>query len=228
VDEFDRGTTPIIERDAARGGLLTTGVGLTYSYDTRVNGLNPNGGVLLRFGLDYGGLGGDLDTVSATALAVAETRVWNEDVTLRAVFEGGAVHMLKDENSRITDRFFGTGKIRGFEPAGLGPRDLASDDALGGNMFAVARLETEFPIGLPEEYGIKGGLFADFGSVWSLNDVAGWTGNVDDGFHLRSSVGMSVFWDTPIGPLRFNFSKAMAKQDYDKEQSFDLTISTKF
>nr|WP_226341127.1 outer membrane protein assembly factor BamA [Gemmobacter serpentinus] len=229
VDEFDLGTSPIIVRDADRGGLLTTGVGMTYSYDTRLTGLNPNGGVLLRFGVDYGGLGGDLDTVTATALALAETRVWNEEVAIRAIFEGGAIHMLDDENSRITDRFFGGSKIRGFEPAGIGPRDLASDDALGGNMFAVARFEADFPIGLPEEYGIKGGVFADFGSVWSLNDVAGWNGvTVDDGFHLRSAVGFSVFWDTPIGPLRFNFSKALAKQDYDKEQNFDLTISTKF
>ncbi|MFZ0098351.1 MAG: BamA/TamA family outer membrane protein, partial [Gemmobacter sp.] len=142
---------------------------------------------------------------------------------------------FNDESSRVTDRFFGSGKIRGFESAGFGPRDQASDDALGGNYFAVARLESEFPLGTPEEYGITGGLFADFGSVWSLDDVAGWDGSggpgvntVDDGFHLRSSVGFSVFWDTPIGPLRFNFAKALAKQDYDKEQFFDLTISTKF
>ena len=96
-------------------------------------------------------------------------------------------------------------------------------------MFAVARFEADFPLGLPEEYGIKGGLFADVGSVWSLDDVAGWNGDtVDDSMHLRSAVGFSVFWTTPIGPLRFNFSKALEKQEYDKEQSFDLTISTKF
>jgi outer membrane protein insertion porin family len=51
---------------------------------------------------------------------------------------------------------------------------------------------------------------------------------VDDGMNLRSSIGLSVFWDTPVGPLRFNFSKALVKEAYDKEQSFDLTVSTKF
>ena len=234
VDETDLGTSPIITRDADRGALLSTGVGATYSYDNRITGLNPKGGILLRFGVDYAGVGGDVDSITTTALAVAETRVWNEEVTLRAIFEGGAVHML-DSESRITDRFFAGGKIRGFEPSGIGPRDLASDDALGGNMFAVARFEADFPLGLPEEYGIKGGVFADVGSVWSLDDVAGHSGSggtgvntVDDGMHLRSAVGFSVFWTTPIGPLRFNFSKALEKQDYDKEQTFDLTISTKF
>ncbi|WP_054304438.1 outer membrane protein assembly factor BamA [Gemmobacter sp. LW-1] len=227
VDETVVATTPIIQRDAARGNMMSSGVGLSYTYDNRTSGLNPNGGVLLRFGLDYAGLGGDVESVTASALAVAEQKVWNEEVTLRAIFEGGAVHML-DGDSRVTDRYFGGGKIRGFERGGLGPRDLATDDALGGNLFAVARFEADFPLGLPEEYGITGGLFADFGSVWSLDDVAGASGTVDDGFHLRSAVGFSVFWNTPIGPLRFNFAKAMSKQSYDKEQVFDLTISTKF
>ncbi|MCE8468304.1 BamA/TamA family outer membrane protein, partial [Rhodovulum sulfidophilum] len=107
---------------------------------------------------------------------------------------------------------------------GLGPRDGADKEALGGNMYAVARFEAEFPLGLPAEYGITGGLFADFGSVWGLDDG----GAIDDSFHLRSAVGFSVFWKTPIGPLRFNFSNAVIKEDYDKEQNFDFTVSTKF
>ena len=51
---------------------------------------------------------------------------------------------------------------------------------------------------------------------------------VDDSFIPRATVGVSVFWNTPIGPLRFNFSHALKKEDYDKEQTFDLTVSTKF
>ncbi len=101
-----------------------------------------------------------------------------------------------------------------------------NDDALGGNLFAVARFEADFPLGLPEEYGITGGAFMDVGSVWSLDNNGG--GAVDDSFTPRATVGLSVFWTTPIGPLRFNFSHALKKEDYDKEQTFDLTISTKF
>ena len=101
-------------------------------------------------------------------------------------------------------------------------------DALGGNLFAVAKFEAEFPLGLPEEYGIHGGVFLDVGSVWGLDNTAGTGGAVDDGFHLRSVAGVSLFWETPIGPLRFNFSKALQKEVYDVEREFDLTISTKF
>ena len=224
------GSSAILVREQAQGALLTSALGYSYSYDTRINGLNPNGGVLLRFSQDFGGLGGDTQYILTNAFALAETKVFKEEVTVRAIFEGGMINTLSG-TSRVTERFFANGKVRGFESNGFGPRDLTAlnEDALGGNIYATARFEADFPIGLPEEYGVKGGAFLDVGSVWGLDDTAATpTIAVDDDFHLRSAVGLSVFWDTPIGPLRFNFSRALSKEDYDKEQNFDLTISTKF
>lgn len=222
------GSSPILTRE--EGDLWSSALGYTYSYDTRTSGLNPNAGVLLRFGQDYVGVGGDVEAVVTTALASAQTKVMQEEVTLRAELEGGAVHSLGDSSTRVIDRFSGARKIRGFEYNGLGPRDLGApnEDALGGNYFAVARFEAEFPLGLPEEYGVAGGLFLDVGSVWGLDDTAGYLGEVDDDLYWRSVIGFSLFWDTAIGPLRFNFSKALVKEDYDLEQNFDLTISTRF
>ncbi|MFM2367167.1 MAG: hypothetical protein RIR95_1775, partial [Pseudomonadota bacterium] len=171
--------------------------------------------------------GSSASFLSSKALAVLEKKVFNEDVTLRTIFEGGLLNS-SGGSTRITDRFFGNGKIRGFEPNGIGPRDTSTNkDALGGNAFAVMRFEADFPLGLPEEYGITGGAFMDVGSVWSLDNTAG-TGTIDDSARVRSVVGLSVLWGTPLGPLRFNFSKALQKETYDKEQTFDLTISTKF
>lgn len=224
----------IIRQDVNQGAVVTSSVGYTYSYDSRISGLNPKGGVLLRFGQDFAGLGGDSQYILTSALALAETKVRQEEVTLRAIFEGGMINSLGGTNSRITERFFGNGKIRGFEPGGIGPRELGAgtdNEALGGNIFAVARFEADFSLGLPEEYGITGGLFFDVGSVWSLDNVNGGLAGadiVDDSLNLRSSVGFSVFWETPVGPLRLNFAKPLIKEDYDVEQTFDLTVSTKF
>ncbi len=220
---------PAIPAREGRGALTSSTVGYTYEYDSRITGLDPTRGLLFRFGQDIGGLGGDTKLLTTTVFAMAEQKVWNEEVTLRAIFEGGHIHDLGDTGTRVTDRFFLRSKMRGFEPNGIGPRDGTDDeDALGGNVFAVARFESEFPLGLPEEYGIMGGAFVDVGSVWSLSDTAGLNGAVDDGFKPRVAVGVSVLWDTPVGPLRFNFSKAVKKEDYDREQTFDLTVSTKF
>lgn len=221
------GSSTLLQLEEARGAEITSALGYTYSYDTRIGGVDPNSAVLFRFGQDFAGLGGDITSITTTALASYERKAFREEITLRAEIEGGVV-VTSGGDSRLVDRFTGNGKIRGFEPNGIGPRDLTAfnQDAVGGNYFAVARLEAEFPLGLPEEYGITGGLFADVGSVWGLDNTLG--GLIDDDMHLRSSVGVSVFWNTALGPLRFNFSKAIDKESYDLEQNFDLTVSTRF
>ncbi len=215
-------TSSVIIAEAARGQESTSALGYTLNFDTRNADLS-SGGFLLRFGQDFAGLGGEVNYVSSTALAVAETKVFNEEVTLRAVAEGGVVTALNGYTTRVTDRFFDAGGMRGFERNGIGPRE--GGDALGGNMFASVRLEAEFPLGLPEEYGITGGAFLDMGSVWGL-DNAGSAQGVDRS--NRAAGGLAILWNTPIGPLRMNFARPIKKESFDSSQEFELTISTKF
>ncbi|MDA5094879.1 outer membrane protein assembly factor BamA [Aliiroseovarius sp. KMU-50] len=223
-------SSQIIKNEVARGQQTGVGAGLTYSFDSRRTGLNPNAGILFRASADLGGFGTDYEYFKAEALARAQTKVLNDQVTLSATFEGGMVQGLDTGGvSRFTDRFhLGPSKLRGFATNGLGPRDLIStnQDALGGNYYAVARLEAEFPLGIPEEYGITGGLFLDAGALWGLDDTLG--GSIDDDSHFRSSIGASIFWRTPIGPLRLNYSRVLEKQTYDIENEFELTISSQF
>ena len=233
VDDVDRDlVSPILLSEADQGELLTSALGYTFSYDTRASGLNPDAGLLFRFAQDFAGVGGDTQYVRSTALAGAFRRLARRDITLQAELEGGAILGYGDYDPRVTERFFTSGRtFRGFEARGLGPRDTESPvaDPLGGKYFAVARLETGFPLGIPEEYGIRGGAFLDVGSVWGLDDTDGYEGStVDDGFALRSAVGLALFVSTPIGPLRFNFTEAILKEDFDRERNFDLTISTEF
>ena len=222
------GGSPILAAEVALGEQSSLSAGLTYSFDTRRRGLDPDRGVLLNVSQDLG-FGGDVTFSETSVLASAQTRVFREEIGLLAEFEAGALNVI-DGSSRVTNRYFLNNKIRGFEGNGLGPRDpeLESGEALGGNYYAVARFESQFALGLPEEYGISGGLFADFGAVWGLEDTSGSVGTIDDSFKLRSVIGFAVLWDSVIGPLRFNFTKALQKEDYDRERTFDLTISTQF
>ncbi|MCM2562462.1 outer membrane protein assembly factor BamA [Lutimaribacter sp. EGI FJ00015] len=230
-------TGSVISDEAGLGRVLTSSVGYTYSYDSKINGLNPNAGWRFQFGQEFAGLGGDNKFIRTTAKASAETSVLNEEVTLRASLEGGAL-TFSQGTSRVTDRFnIGGSIMRGFSPDGIGPRQYVDDgagnvinDALGGNIYAVAKLEAEFPLGLPEEYGIRGGAFYDVGSVWGLDDsfASGASGIQYEDRSFRHVVGLSIFWNTPIGPLRFNFTKALEKEALDDEQKFDVTLSTRF
>ena len=229
IFDVSRDSSPILQ--AEEGTLLTSALGYTFTYDTRRLGLDEKTGFLISFGQDLAGFGGDNRYVKTTARAIAQTTALNDDLTLRSILEGGALNMLDGQVSRVTDRFFlSTRQLRGFEFRGIGPRDLGADneDALGGNYYAVARFEADFPLGLPEEYGITGGVFFDVGSVWGLDNTAGAGGPVDDDFSLRSSVGVSIFWTTPIGPLTFNFANVLDSESYDEEQLFDFTITTRF
>jgi len=232
ISNYDN-TGTLLDAEEAQGQLWSSAFGYTYSYDNRRTGLTPDTGYLLQFGQEFAGAGGDSTYIKTTARAQAQTTILNDEVTLRASLEGGMLNFT-DGTSRVTDRYLIGGSImRGFAPDGIGPRERGTDssgasynDALGGNIYAVAKLEAEFPLGLPEEYGIRGGLFYDVGSVWDLDTVSGDTLYSD--FSLRHVVGVSILWDSVIGPLRFNFSKALEKEEFDDEQTFNLSVSTRF
>lgn len=221
----------VVQNDIDVGRQVASAIGYQYTYDTRIGGLDPTQGVLFQFSQDYAGIGGDAEYIKTVAKVVGEKKVFNEDVTLRATLEGGALAWRGGSN-RVVDRFIlGPSIIRGFEPGGIGPRDVGgtADDALGGNFYVAARFEAEFPLGLPEEYGLTGGVFYDVGNLWDLNDanLAGGT-IVGESGSFRHVVGVSLFWDTPVGPLQFNFSKALKSETFDKEQSFEVTLRTTF
>lgn len=222
----------VITSEIGQGGRTSGSVGFSYTYDSRVTGLNPNAGILLEVGADFGGVGGDDKYVRSSAKVIGQTRILNEEVTLRATFEAGGLSWRGNNFSRAVDRYvLGTDIMRGFDPAGIGPRDLSNgvNDALGGNLYTVLRLEAEFPLGLPEEIGIRGGVFYDIGNVWDLKNVNTAGGNiVGENGSARHVIGVSVLWTTAIGPLRFNFSKAIKKETFDNERSFDLTIQANF
>ena len=228
-DPIENGLT--IAGDIAAGAQWSSALGYEYTYDTRRTGLDPTSGVLFQFSQDFAGLGGDSKFVKTIAKVTGEKRIFNEDVTLRATLEGGAL-AWSDGTNRVVDRFILSPSIlRGFEPGGIGPRDVGgtADDPLGGNLYVAARFEAEFPLGLPEEYGVSGGVFYDVGNLWDLDDVNFNGGSiVGEGGSFRHVVGVSVFWETPLGPLQFNFSKALKSEEFDKEQSFEVTLRTQF
>ena len=229
---------PTVVNEIAQGERSSSIVGLKYTYDSRLTGLDPNAGFLFEVGADYAGLGGDNEYLKTSTKFVAQKMILNEEVTLRATLETGALHWMGNNSSRSLDRYVLSPAImRGFEPGGIGPRDVSAradggtyNDFLGGNVFAVARFDAEFPLGLPEELGLRGALFYDVGNLWGLNDVdtSGSTNIVGRDGSFRHVVGFSILWTTGLGPLRFNFSKALKKEDFDQEQSFDLTLQARF
>jgi len=235
----DTAVVPVRLSDpSVSGQAITSSVGFTYANDTRANGPDPDGGFVFRFTGDIAGLGGDRRWARGTLLAGYERRVMNGDVTVSAEFEAGAVAHSSGA-SRINERFVLTSdQFRGFDAYGIGPTGYGAGgerNGLGGNFFAVARLEAQFPLGLPSEYNMRGGLFVDVGSVWGIDSpgtlcpggVPG-TDCVIDDRALRATAGFALLWGSPMGPLRFNFTTPLSEGIDDVARRFDLTIATRF
>ena len=140
------------------------------------------------------------------------------------------------DSIRIADRFYAGGDdFRGFDIAGIGPRDLQYGDALGGKLKAIGTIEETIPTFLPEQYGIKLAAFVDFGTEGLLDkrDKTDPNKNVPiptvvDDLYLRATAGISVFWKSPMGPLRFDFSRIIRKDYYDRTQLFRFSTTTSF
>jgi outer membrane protein insertion porin family len=88
---------------------------------------------------------------------------------------------------------------------------------------------------LPEQYGIKLALFSDFGTLGILDRANKINPNtnmplttVQDDLGLRASAGLSVFWKSPLGPLRFDFSQIIKKDYYDRTELFRFSTATSF
>jgi outer membrane protein insertion porin family len=130
------------------------------------------------------------------------------------------------EDIRIIDRFFiGGSSLRGFEPAGIGPRDVATQDALGGQWFYRGTVGLTFPLGLPSEFGIKGRLFSDFGS---LGESGSTLGEATDTGSVRVSVGTGIAWSSPFGPITVDLAQAVVKEDFDQTEIFRFSFGTRF
>ena len=245
IRDVPESASPLIRRD--EGEAITSSIGYELVYDRRTDPVQPDGGYILRLEQDIAGLGGDAQYLRNEASAKAYTEVFYDDVIGSLEVAGGAIVPFGGYDLKASDRFFlGGDSLRGFETAGLGPRDQFTDDTVGGEYYAVARAELTFPLGLPEEYGLAGGLFADVGTVWNLDDntyidtrpadpATGFTpvnnGNpvsIDDGAELRAAVGATIFWTSPFGPVRLNFATPILEEDGDDTEFFRFSAGTRF
>ena len=226
---------------AQRGRFLTSLVGYGVRLDRRNDPIKPTRGFYAGLSQDFAGVGGDVKYVRSEAEAA-----WYYGITKSFVVtvsgSAGYVQGLAGDQVRINDRFFkGGDTFRGFEIAGIGPRDtnLNRTDALGGKAYAIGTVELTVPTFLPEQYGIKAALFTDFGALGLLDDrdklTLDTTTNtlivdplIRDDFGLRASAGLSVFWRSPMGPIRFDFSRILRKEIYDKTELFRFSTSTAF
>lgn len=207
--------------------FIESAIGHTLTYDKRDSTISPTEGYFARLSNDLAGLGGDesyLRTRIEGGYYYPLDREHEWVVSTRG--STGYIFGLGDD-TRISQRFMvGGSNLRGFEAAGVGPRDIATGDALGAKMYYTGTVQMDFPLGLPSEFALTGRVFSDFGSGRDVDgDRAGEIYNTGT---LRSSVGFGVGWESPFGPIGVDIAQAITKEDHDKEEMFRLNFGTRF
>lgn len=208
------------------GKRITSALSQRLTYDDRDSRLFPTEGLFSWFDTEVAGLGGDASYVSGKVGSNYFIPVYKKKVIFDVLGEVGVIGGYGDEDVQINERYYlGGTTLRGFEQAGVGPRDLATDDSLGGNYFYRGSAEFKFPIGLPEELGVAGHAFSDFGSLWEVDDTGA---GIADENSLRASAGVGLSWRSPLGPIRVDFAQPILEEDFDKDEVFRFSFGTRF
>lgn len=209
------------------GDRTTSAISQRLTYDDRDSSLFPTNGLFSWFDTELAGLGGDAEYISGRLGASYYYPVADQWV-LNVLGEVAAIEGLFDNEIVINERFFlGGSTLRGFEQAGVGPRDRDTDDAIGGNVYYRGSVEMSFPIGLDEDLGVKGHAFTDFGSLIGVDDGAT-TANLLDESSVRAAAGVGLSWRSPLGPIRLDFAVPYAKEDFDQDEVFRFNFGTRF
>jgi outer membrane protein insertion porin family len=220
----------------SRGETVVSSVLYSLIYDSLDNRRDPSDGIYAKFTQEFAGVGGDVSYLRTTGSAAYYREILpDRDVVGLIKVQGGHIVGI-GEDVRLLDAFFKGGEtVRGFESSGFGPRDPVTGDALGGNVFVAATAEMQFPLPvLPRDFGFKGAVFADAGTLFDTDaDVDDpstplVTESPLDDASIRSSIGGSILWASPLGPLRADWAYALTSENYDNEQVFRFGGGSRF
>lgn len=222
----DGSTSQSVIQADAEGETIKSSLNWSIIYNTIDNIQKPTNGVFVRLNQEFAGVGGDVQFLSTTfdARYYRELSAEWELVGFLRV-QGGHIFGWGGDDVRLLDAFQRGGNlVRGFESSGLGARD--GNDALGATSYYGATAEVQFPLPyLPKELGFGGAFFADVGTAFGT-DFSG--GNVQDSESLRASVGGSLLWQSPFGPLRVDIAYPLLEEDFDETELIRFGASTAF
>jgi outer membrane protein insertion porin family len=221
--------------------LLTSLAGFSLIYNSLDNNKNPTTGIYANYKQDVAGLGGDSKFIRETLDARYYYPITDDFIGfVRA--QGGQINAFGGQSLDIINNFnVGPTLVRGFAPGGIGPRDISDPNnlqaaGLGGTTYFGGTAEVQFPIfGLPREIGLKGAVFADAGTLFGYRgqtNFATFTQGscivVDDESKIRSSVGASLIWASPLGPIRVDYAYAVTKGKFDQLQAISFSGGSTF
>jgi outer membrane protein insertion porin family len=224
-------STTIIDAVENGSPWIKSSVSGTLTYNTIDDLKNPHSGVYATFSTEFAGLGGDASFFKTYGRA-SYYHTLSEEMDIVGLLMAGAGHIegVGDDGLRTFDLFQSNDRIiRGFEYGGIGPYDALTGDHLGGTTYFNVSAEAQFPFpAVPQSFGLRGAVFADAATLYGNDSAVAGTDLQGTDMEWRSSVGASLIWASPFGPLRLDYAVPVHKQDGDDEQNFNFSMSNKF
>ena len=218
--------------------LYTLGTNFRYhNLDTNFQ-QNTHTGVVGNIGIAYTGFGGTETFMRYSADVTGMVKFFSDRWQLKSSLDFGLIQPLDgDYVSRVYRYFLGGETLRGFDVAGVGSRNWAySTYSLGGMWKINGSTQLNFPIFIPDEYQIKGFVFMDYGILGKPPKAEDYypqnmhspeyANHIDD--DIRTSYGVGIYWNTPMGPMNFSWGWPLKLNKYDREQRFLLSFETQF
>ena len=251
VYNIEDGTSLYIEQQ--QGESLLSQIGQTTTLDYRDSRSDPHSGYVLRYGLDFAGIGGTAhyirNKVDGTYYIPLDQFTGNSDWGFRLSAGAGYLAQLDGHVESIVDRFYlGGDNLRGFQNGGAGPHAIPlaqggviyGADSVGGRFIYTQSTELHYPLPISPDLGLSGRAFVDVGGLNVVNalpatqstNVFGLPQTVtqqkDDPQGPRVGTGVGVSWKTPFGLINIDLAVAVLKKKYDQTQIFRFGFGTRF
>jgi outer membrane protein insertion porin family len=219
------------------GDNIESSVTLALTYDTRDQFFNATEGVKHSISVQYAGLGGDIGFTKYILDSGFYFPLFLEEITGCIHGKTGYIKPLSDKKLPTYERFQlgGMNSLRGFDYRDLSPKKISIEEGIdangefyqtiyttyiGGNKFVQFNFEILYP--LIEKAGLMGVIFYDMGNVYDNSE------SIDLG-NLRQSAGFGIRWNSPMGPMRFEYGSIIHPEKGERANGkFEFAIGSAF
>ena len=196
-------------------------INFSIKYDSSNNYLYPTDGVINRINFEISPDG--LSDNSFYKLFISNKNYLQLPKSNNYLFFNnnyGYAKALKSKLKTIDAFSLGGLNFKGFDYKGIGPYD--GSIYLGGNEYFTSSIGYGSSFIFDDKDNINIKFFLTSGSIWNSDYVT--SSDID----IRTSIGTSLDFITPIGPLSFSYASPIQKKNSDKTRSFNFTLGTSF
>jgi outer membrane protein insertion porin family len=251
VYNIQEGSSLFVEQQ--QGETLLSQIGQTLTLDYRDSRTAPHDGLIVRYGLDFAGLGGTAhyvrNKIDSTYFIPLDAFTGNSDWGISVSGGAGYLAEINGHVESIIDRFYlGGDNLRGFQNGGAGPHSLPvavggvvyGSDSIGGRFIYTQSTELHFPLPISADLGLSGRAFVDVGGlsvVGNLPPTPSTNALLQPQIVTQQKVaapgprvgsGVGVSWKTPFGLINIDLAAPIVKHQYDQTQFFRFGFGTRF